>query len=129
MKLENKNKFSFVERYPFKYILSVCLFLVFLDTLDLLKPIFVNQKIGSNSWFSLSIGIILIFMGIIKIKYKFEKLGIIILGIGFILSYFKKTLEYQAWIFFIILLNLIGLYCFWLVNKGLNSSKVVSKKS
>ncbi len=124
MKLENKNKFSFVERYHFKYILSVCLFLVFLDTLDLLKPIFVNQKIGSSPWFSFSIGMILIFMGIIKIKYKLEKLGIVILGIGFILSAFKKPLDYQAWIFIIvILLDLIGLYCFWLVHKGLNHPK------
>lgn len=114
-----KNNFSFLEKYPFKYVLSFCLFAVFMDFYRFVRIFFLKQSIHITiPWFYFGMGLFLILMATINIKYKMEKIAVIAFGIAFILNSFLKIPEYQA-IFsvLILLLDIGGAYCFWLANK------------
>ena len=119
-----KNNFSFIEKYSFKSVLYVCLAIVFMDVLHMVKTIFIKQDTNIIPWFPFAMGVILISMAVINIKYTMEKIGIAAFGIALILNPFIKSCNYQVAIFILIIsIDIIGVYCFWLANKAYNKQK------
>lgn len=119
-----KQDLSFVEKYPLKYILVVCLFLVFMDIFSFIKIFFLKQSINFIPWFPFVLGLNLILMAIISVKYQIEKMAVIVFGTALILDSFIKSSNYRLFILIlIILLELIGTYCFWLASKIYNKHR------
>jgi len=118
-----KQNYSLINRFSLGKILLLFILLIVIDVLNLSKAYSTSHPITDTAvWFPCTIGILLISFAFVKITYKTEKIGIIFLGVAFILSALAKLLGYRLFMYFPIGLEILALYCFYL-SKTSNQMK------
>lgn len=115
-----KKDFSFIEKIGIKCSLVILLILLGPDIFEIFKLIFfgTSQVLQcKNMWFDFSIGIFLIFIMTIPLKYFEERIAVINFGISLVINSFRNFIGYPLSLMLIVLFEFIGVYFFWLAYK------------
>lgn len=108
-----KSEFSIIKRFSLKSIFLICILLLGLDALNLIRFKFVTHHfLDTPVWFPFSLGTVLILIALTKIYYNFEKIGISLYGLAFMLDAFSSLFGYQYLLFISAGLELLAIYFF-----------------
>lgn len=111
---------SFIEQFSFKYIVAICLFIIVPEIYNLIKLILAKSFYSpryANMWFDFSIGLILILMVALKLKYREEKIAVISFGVALISKSLQNIIGYQVSLSLVSAFEIIGIYFFRLTYK------------
>jgi hypothetical protein len=115
-----KKDFSFIDKIGIKYSLVILLILLGPDIFKIFKLIFFSTfqvLLYKNMWLDFSVGMFLIFIATLPLKYSEEKIGIISFGVALLFNSLQNFIGAKISLALVVLFELVGAYFFWLTYK------------